>query len=328
MSGHLHLDISLALGDHNLTAKADVPLNGITALEGPSGSGKTSLLRSISGLEKAANGLIMFGDTVWQSGREFMPAQKRRIGFVFQDTRLFNHLDVAANLAYGHDRCGAGAEVLERVIDALDLGPLLGRYADGLSGGEKQRVALGRALAMDPQLLLLDEPLTGLDQSRKDEILPYISKAVRSMDCPVIYISHDAREAAFLADHILRMQDGVLTGPTVCETTLRSVAQGGVLFVDGHQTQLAVTGQVGAKYDIRINTSSVVLSRENPGPSNALISVPVEVREISDATDLLLAGNDWQIWLSQPNSQTKAMGLQTGQKIWLNVTDAQVIQPI
>jgi len=328
MSSCLHLDISLALGDHSLTAKADVALSGITALEGPSGSGKTSLLRSISGLEKTASGQIIFGDTVWQSGREFMPAQKRRIGFVFQDTRLFKHLDVAENLAYGHKRSGVGRDVLDRVIDALDLGRLLSRYADGLSGGEKQRVALGRALAMDPQLLLLDEPLTGLDQSRKDEILPYIAIAVRTMGCPAIYISHDARETAFLADHILRMQDGVLTGPTVCETTLKAVAQGGVLFVDGHQTRLAVARQAGAKYDIRIHTSSVVLSRENPGQSNALISVPVEVREISNATDLLLAGNDWQIRLSQPNSQTQAMGLQTGQKIWLNVTDAQLIQPL
>lgn len=326
----LHLDISQQFGSHNLCAKVDVPLQGITALQGPSGSGKTLLLRIISGLEKQPGASIRFGDTVWQSQNKFVPPQARRIGYVFQDTRLFGHLDVAGNLGFGHRRAGAAPEILQVVTEALDLGPLLTRQIYGLSGGEKQRVALGRALAMQPQLLLLDEPLTGLDQARKSEILPYITAAVQATGCPAIYVSHERRETAILADRIMQMRGGKLSAPVECETTVLAVlGAGGALFVDGQKTGL-VAAQNGARtHKIRINTDSVILSRDNPGQSSALLSLPVEItsltRENAGDFDLVLAGQGWQIRLSKPAAVCLTMQLQAGQRIWLNVTQAQVL---
>ncbi len=329
----LHLDISQQFGSHNLCAKIDVPLQGITALQGPSGSGKTLLLRIIAGLEKQAGASIRFGDTVWQNQNRFVPPQARRIGYVFQDTRLFGHLDVAGNLAFGHRRAGAGPEILQIVTEALDLGPMLTRQIGGLSGGEKQRVALGRALAMEPQLLLLDEPLTGLDQARKAEILPYISAAVQAAGSPAIYVSHERRETAFLADRIMQMQGGKLSAPAKCETTVPAVAgAGGALFVDGQKTGLVAGQSRGPNHKIRINTDSVILSRDNPGQSSALLRLPVEITDLrrggaagAGGFDLVLAGQGWQIRLSRPAALCLAMQLQAGQKIWLNVTEAQVL---
>jgi len=332
MTGMLHLDIALQLGSHTLTAKADVPLAGITALEGPSGSGKTSLLRSIAGLEKQARGTIRFGDQVWQSDKQFLSARKRRIGFVFQDARLFKHLDVTANLTYGHQRSAAAPEVLQRVIQALDLAPLMRRQVSRLSGGEIQRVALGRALAMDPQLLLLDEPMSGLDQLRKDEILPYIARAVKATGCPAIYVSHARRETALLADQIMYMKNGQLSGPVRCHTTMKAVAQGGdgALFVDGVKTRLLAATKAAKEQSIRINTDSAILSLDDPGQSSALICLPVEIASITaqgpDNCQLVLVGQGWDIQLIKPASHCVAMGLKAGQKIWLNVIDAHVVQ--
>ena len=329
----LHLDISRRFGNHFLKARADVPLTGITALEGPSGSGKTLLLRSIAGLEKGANGSILFGDIVWQSQNRFVAPQARRIGYVFQDTRLFEHLDVAGNLAYGHKRAGAAPEVLQIVSAALDLGGLLHRQVNALSGGEKQRVALGRALAMQPQLLLLDEPLSGLDQARKAEILPYIARAVQATRCPAIYVSHERRETAFLADRIMKMQAGQLSAPVECETSLPAVltkvGSDLALFVDGHQTGLSVAAKAGTKHKIRINTDSAILSRDNPGQSSALVCLPVEIINVTalDAQNcaLVLGGQGWQIRLVKSATICAQMQLETGQKVWLNLTDANLM---
>jgi len=333
MSGLLHLDVSLALGSYSLTAKADIPLVGITALEGPSGSGKTSLLRSIAGLERRAKGTIRFGATVWLSDRVFVEPQGRRIGYVFQDTRLFRHLDVGQNLAYGHQRSGAADHVLDRVIDALDLSGMLKRRIGGLSGGEKQRVAIGRALAMDPQLLLMDEPMSGLDRARKDEILPYIARAVQALGCPALYVSHERRETSMLADHIMRVSDGQVTAPVECKTTLncvvRAVEPGGrlALFVGDYETRIPACSEAGATCNVRINESGVVLTRENPGDSTALISLPATLASMTQDESggilLDLHGQDWRISVSKSQAECNHMKLEVGHKLWVSITDAR-----
>ncbi len=327
----LHLDISLALGGYALTARTDIALTGITALEGPSGSGKTTLLRSIAGLEKRATGVIRFGKTDWLSDTQFTAPQNRRIGYVFQDTRLFKHLDVGQNLAYGHQRAKAAPEVLERVIDALDLSAMLTRRIGGLSGGEQQRVAIGRALAMDPQLLLMDEPMSGLDRARKDEILPYIARAVQAMGCPAIYVSHERRETSMLADHIMRITDGQVTGPVECETTLHCVVRAVegrlALYIGDHETRMPTCGKLGSRCDVRINEAGVVLSEQNPGATTALISLPATL--VSIAPDgpgmcrLVLEGTDWRIAISKPQADCERMKLQVGQGLWASIPDAR-----
>jgi len=178
---------------------------GVTAIFGPSGSGKTSVIRAVAGLLKCDSAQVTL------SGHDLssLSPHKRRIGYVFQDARLFPHLNVLRNLRYG------GTHDEEAVIAVLGLGALLDRHPASLSGGEKQRVALGRALMSAPELLLLDEPLSALDAPRKAEVLPYLEALRDQTDIPILYVSHDMGEVARLARQIVVLDQGrvVLSGP-------------------------------------------------------------------------------------------------------------------
>ena len=333
MSNTLHLDISLALGSYALTARADIPLTGITALEGASGSGKTTLLRAIAGLERRVTGTIRFGARDWLSDGVFVPPQQRRIGYVFQDTRLFDHLDVAQNLAYGHKRANAAPEVLKKVVDALDLPGMMSRRVGALSGGEKQRVAIGRALAMDPELLLMDEPMSGLDQIRKDEILSYIARAVDTMGCPAIYVSHERRETAMLADHIMQVADGHATEPVRCGTVMqgeiRDTGDGNLptVFIGGCETRLPVCGDVGSRCQVRVDEAGIILCASDPGVSTALANLPSVVVSVSEVTPdtllLVLEGAVWRLKILRPKSECRALDLRAGLALWISITDAR-----
>jgi molybdate transport system ATP-binding protein len=195
------------LGGFSLDVDFEAPLAGVTALVGPSGSGKTTVLRCIAGLERLAGRLSVAGE-VWQDGRRFLPTWRRPIGYVFQEASLFAHLPVRGNLAYGLKRAGAGDITLADVTDLLGLAPLLDRSTQRLSGGERQRVAMARALLSQPKLLLMDEPLAGLDQEAKDEILPYLERLAAARTLPILYVSHDEAEVARLADRTIRMRKG------------------------------------------------------------------------------------------------------------------------
>jgi molybdate transport system ATP-binding protein len=198
-----------------LDVELDLPGRGVTALFGQSGCGKTTLLRCIAGLERGAGRLEVNGET-WQDENRFVPTHLRPLGYVFQDARLFAHLDVGRNLDYGMRR-GRGADRAKResIVELLGLGPLLDRLPERLSGGEQQRVAIARALLTAPRLLLMDEPLASLDLARKQEILPYLERLRDELDIPVIYVSHAADEVARLADHLVALEGGraVAQGP-------------------------------------------------------------------------------------------------------------------
>ena len=197
-----------AAGGFAIDAEFRLEPSGITALSGPSGSGKTTLLRCIAGLTRLDGRLVVAGE-VWQDGRTFVAPHRRPVGVVFQEASLLAHLSVRGNLFYGAKRTSAKAEVsLDDTVDLLGLAPLLGRATANLSGGERQRVALGRALLSQPRLLLMDEPLSSLDDAAKAEILPYLERLHRSLAIPALYISHDAGEIARLADHVLLMDAG------------------------------------------------------------------------------------------------------------------------
>lgn len=172
----LSLDIRVSHPGFALEFRAEIAGAGVTALFGPSGCGKTTVLRVIAGLEKGATGRVIFEREPWQTGRRMLPSHRRGVGYVFQDARLFPNLTVRGNLDYAARRARrAGRRPdFDDVVGALDLGPLLGRPTPGLSGGERQRVAIGRALLTAPRLLLLDEPLSALDESRKEEVMPYL----------------------------------------------------------------------------------------------------------------------------------------------------------
>ncbi|WP_417495258.1 molybdenum ABC transporter ATP-binding protein [Maricaulis sp.] len=215
----LSLQLRARRGGFDLDIEAEIPLDGITAVFGPSGSGKTSLLRLVAGLDRPDEGRIAMGDTVWvdRARHVFTPAHQRPVGLVFQDARLFSHLSVAGNLAYAQRRAATGPTRFdsETIIKALDLAPLLPRRPASLSGGEAQRVALARALLTQPRLLLLDEPMAGLDHARKAELLPYLDTTLRQLEIPALYVSHSVEEVVRLSDRVLALSQGrcVAMGP-------------------------------------------------------------------------------------------------------------------
>ena len=185
---------------------------------GPSGSGKTSLLEAIAGIRTPDAGEVRVGDRVLFSSasRINLPARERHIGYVPQDALLFPNLDVAGNIDYGvrHSRRALVGlpQLRSTLIDILDLGPLLARRVQKLSGGEKQRVAIARALMTQPAVLLLDEPLAGVDRARRDRILPYVLRIRRDLHVPLVYVTHDEAELNAIADRVLHLEGGRVVG--------------------------------------------------------------------------------------------------------------------
>jgi molybdate transport system ATP-binding protein len=185
---------------------------GVTALFGPSGSGKTSLVQILAGLTRPDDALIRFGDMTWNDTRRrvFLPPHRRRIGYVFQEGRLFPHLTARQNLLYGRFFAPRGDQRISEaeVVSLLGIGRLLAQRPVTLSGGEKQRVAIGRALLSAPRLILMDEPLSALDRARRQEILPYIERIRDEVRIPVIYVSHALDEVARLANRVILLEEG------------------------------------------------------------------------------------------------------------------------
>lgn len=214
----LSVSVQHRQGDFHLAVDFDAPA-GVTVLFGRSGSGKTTVVNAVAGLVRPDRGRIVAdGAPVLDTDAGLMlPPHRRRMGYVFQDGRLFPHLTVRQNLLYGHwfARIRAGAE-LARVVDLLGIGGLLDRRPGGLSGGEKQRVAIGRAILSHPRLLLMDEPLAALDEGRKAEILPYLERLRDELRLPILYVSHSVAEVARLATTVVLLEAGrvVAAGPT------------------------------------------------------------------------------------------------------------------
>jgi molybdate transport system ATP-binding protein len=188
---------------------------GLTGVVGPSGAGKTTLLRLIAGVLRPTQGHVRLGETllVDTASGSWCPPHRRRVGYVAQQPRLFPHLSVRNNLRYAQWCARTTVSVRwDDVIDLLDLGVLLRRSPRTLSGGEQQRVALGRALLAGPRLLLLDEPLASVDVDRRDEILPYLDRVRLESGLPMIHVTHTLADVAGRADAILRLHDGQLDG--------------------------------------------------------------------------------------------------------------------
>jgi molybdate transport system ATP-binding protein len=227
MTTMLAVDVEKRLGDFTLGARFETS-GGATGLFGPSGAGKTSLVSMIAGLLRPDRGSIVVDNIVlFDAARGIdVPPHRRRIGYVFQEGRLFPHLSVRQNLDYGRRMSGHAADPAEfqRIVTLLDIGHLLKRRPGKLSGGERQRVAIGRALLMRPRLLLLDEPLASLDAARKGEILPYLARLRDQAGVPMVYVSHTAAEVRRIATTVVRLDAG------------RVVATGGLELLEAAQT--------------------------------------------------------------------------------------------
>lgn len=205
---------NILLKQADFTLEVDAELTApITGLFGPSGSGKTTLLEIIAGLRRPDEGqVVLHGRTLTDSRQHLhvRPAQ-RRVGYVPQDLALFPHLNAGANLHYGFRAQSSGRISPDRVITVLELSTLLSRPVHRLSGGEQQRIALGRALLADPQLLLLDEPLSSLDDRLKERIIPYFKAIHAEFKVPMIYVTHSSQELTALCDEVLYLNQGKLT---------------------------------------------------------------------------------------------------------------------
>jgi molybdate transport system ATP-binding protein len=299
----LSLDIRHRLGAFTLDAAFETG-GRLTALFGPSGSGKTTLVNLIGGLLRPDAGRIAANDRVLvdTATNAFVPKHKRRIGYVFQDARLFPHLTVAQNLRYGRffapssERSGD----LGGVVDLLGIGHLLDRRPNALSGGEKQRVAIGRALLASPKLILMDEPLASLDDRRKAEIMPYIERLRDETKVPIVYVSHSVAEVARLATDMVVLDAGrvVAFGPTAqilqrldllpeeeqgeggaildMRVTGRDPAFGMATLASGlGEIQVAgLEAEVGSHVRLRIRARDVLVATERPHGISALNILP------------------------------------------------------
>ena len=207
----LAVDIEKAQGRFTLGARF-TDSGGVTVLFGRSGAGKSTLVNAIAGLVRPDRGTIRLDDTVlFDSDRRInVPVRQRGIGYVFQEGRLFPHYSVRGNLMYGRRRTPRRQRwgSFDQIVELLGIGALLNRRPAGLSGGEKQRVAIGRALLQSPRLLLMDEPLASLDPARKEEILPYIERLRDEMKLNIVYVSHSVDEVTRLADTLVLLADG------------------------------------------------------------------------------------------------------------------------
>jgi molybdate transport system ATP-binding protein len=346
----LVLDVTLERGAFELAVQHEVVLDGITALYGPSAAGKTTLLRVIAGLEARARGLVAFDGAIWQRGDLRVPTHKRGIGYVFQDGRLFAHLSVEGNLRFAlrhaaRHEAGARAPIdFAAVVHELDLAPLLQRRPASLSGGEQQRVAIGRALLASPRLLLMDEPLSSLDVGRKREIVPLIERLPKTFGVPVLYVTHNVDEVARLAADMLLLNAGrivasgrvadvlerldldALTGARDTGAVLHVRVEAGrggtaALRLNEHVLHVPVRhATIGAPLRIRIHARDVAIATERPrGLSirNVLQARILRIdRDEPDHADVLLEVDGQHLRSRITSDALEELALKPGQQVF------------
>ncbi|MFD1988170.1 molybdenum ABC transporter ATP-binding protein [Mesorhizobium newzealandense] len=343
------VDISHRLGDFSLDVRFE-SAGRLTALFGPSGSGKTTVINMIAGLIRPDKGRIEVDGRVLvdTSTGIFVPKHKRRIGMVFQDARLFPHMSVAGNLRYGRWFTPPAERYadMDAVVELLGIGPLLDRRPAKLSGGEKQRVAIGRALLASPGLLLMDEPLASLDEARKAEILPYVERLRDETKIPIVYVSHSVAEVARLASDVVMLAQGhvIASGPT--EAVMQRLdllpaeerGEGGAVLdtrVLRHDETFGMTvlgsaaGEIrvprlamttGARVRVRIRARDVMVATEKPTGLSALNILPgtiVAIRPGEGATvEVGIDCNGAAVLARITEQSRQALKLQLGGKVF------------
>ncbi len=341
--------------DFRLQLDCQLPGTGITAIYGPSGSGKSTLLDCVAGLRQAATGsLVSFRDERWLAPDAFVPPWQRRVAYVFQDARLFPHLNVQQNLDFAASRRAddSGAS-MPQVINALALEDLLQREPAGLSAGQKQRVAIGRALLSAPQLLLLDEPVANLDHAAAHQCLACLQQLARQLDLPMLYVSHDIEEVSQLADHLVLLEQGRLVdrGPLLdlCgrldtrlsrEEQAAAIVLGTVLRHDPEYglTELEVEGEIllvgqqqaqGQSRRLRIPARDVSVCRQRPLDSSILNILPVTLTQLEadgEARVMLRLALGAQYLLARITRKSASrLQLQVGDRLFAQIKSAALL---
>jgi molybdate transport system ATP-binding protein len=343
----LEFDCSLKRGDFSLEVAFSVPSPGVTALFGRSGAGKSTVVALLAGLLTPARGRIALGDSVLLDTATGInvPAEDRAVGCVFQDARLFPHLNVRHNLEYGLRRIrGRQAPIrLETVVELLGLESLLARRIRALSGGERQRVALGRALLAQPRLLLLDEPLASLDAERRDEVLPYLDKLRGQLGMPMVYVSHEYDEVLRLAEHLVLLDRGreIASGPVremclsehlhaiVGPKAVGTVLDGVVDQIDTRERLATIRcGELslrvpdarlesGSRVRLHVPADDVLIALERPRQVSARNVLPVEIRRLENLNGSILVHMTAQgtaLLARVTHSAARELGLKEGNR--------------
>jgi molybdate transport system ATP-binding protein len=346
----LIMEAEKRLGNMALSVELTCPTEGVIAIFGRSGAGKTSLVNMLAGLLRPDRGHIsMAGTTVFDSRRGVdISPEDRRFGYVFQEGRLFPHLNVRSNLLYGYHLAPKAERRIDidQVADLLGLEALLRRRPRDLSGGEKQRVALGRALLSNPHVLLMDEPLASLDQPRKDEVLFFIERLKDEFSIPIVYVSHSMAEIVRLADTLVLMSDGRIEATGTLEELstrldLRPLTgryeAGAVLpaRIARHDesydlTELEVPGgmlvtprltqEVGAEIRIRVRARDVAIARVAPSESSFLNVLPCRIAEIAEESgpqvDIRLTMGPSSLWSRITRRSVEHLRLRPGDHVF------------
>ncbi|RAU22787.1 molybdenum ABC transporter ATP-binding protein [Paramagnetospirillum kuznetsovii] len=335
--GDFHMDVAFEAG------------SGITALYGRSGSGKTSVVNMVAGLSRPDSGRIVVDGKVLfdrDAGID-LPPEKRRLGYVFQEHRLFPHLSVEGNLVFGRNRVPPKDRRIDfdQVVEVLGIGHLLDRRPALLSGGEKQRVAIGRALLASPQILLMDEPLASLDGARKAELLPFIAALAQKFKLPILYVSHAMDEVLRLADTLVLMDGGraaavgpleqLMSDPALRPLTGRYEA-GAVIAatVASHDSAYGVTRlsfaggtlvvsqaemPVGAQVRVRIHARDIAIAIDPPERVSIRNVLPAVVTSVTAAdsflVDVVLSAGGAQLWGQITALAQAQLGLKPGMRV-------------
>jgi molybdate transport system ATP-binding protein len=300
----------------HLRTDLNVPAAGITAIFGQSGSGKTTFLRCLAGLERSPTGYMRLGDDVWQdeSERVYVPIHTRPIGYVFQEPRLFPHLSVRSNLLYGYKRTPPAARRIapEQVVDILGIAEILDRRPHKLSGGEQQRVAIGRALLTSPRLLLLDEPLASLDIKRKREILPFIRRLHNELGVPIVYVSHAITEIVQLADVVVFLKEGKLVATGPLNEVFSSLDPGG-----GHLGR----ARIGAVLDTQVTGHEPEVGLTRLDFQGQALYVPLQRQSRGNFVRVHILASDVSITLGPPTSPTSVLNILTATIVEIQEVD-------
>ncbi|MGC0883518.1 molybdenum ABC transporter ATP-binding protein ModC [Pantoea agglomerans] len=349
----LSLNFMQQQGDHVLEVDLQIPAKGITAIFGVSGAGKTSLINAISGLTQPQKGRIQLHDRLLFDAEKkiALPPEKRRIGYVFQDARLFPHYRVRGNLQYG--MAPKMKAQFDSLVSLLGLEALLPRFPLSLSGGEKQRVAIGRALLTAPDMLLLDEPLASLDLPRKRELMPYLQKLAKQVDIPMLYVSHSLEEILQLADNVLVLDAGKVKAfgplervwsssamrPWLPVSELTSVLRVQVLeqhpdypmtalsLGDQHIWVSRVNQPVKTPLRIRIASADVSLALQPPQHSsirNILPAQVVELLEVGDQVEVKLRIGISELWARITPWARDELGIRPDQWLYAQIKSVSV----
>jgi molybdate transport system ATP-binding protein len=344
----MSLDIDLHLDRPGFTLDAQFTSAGkVTALFGRSGAGKSTLVGLVTGALRPDRGRIRLDDRIWfdSTAGISVPMHRRRIGTVYQDGRLFPHLTVRQNLLYATwFRGGAGAGRLDQVLDLLGIAPLLQHYPATLSGGEKSRVAIGRALLSEPALLVLDEPLAALDTARKDEILPYLERLRDEIGLPMIYVSHALEEVVRLADTLVVLEAGEVAaagpiddvmsrldlGPGAGRTEAGAVIAATVAGLDpahglamldfpGGTLRVPADGlRTGQKLRLHIRARDVAIATTAPVGLSILNILPAEIAALStegQAIEIQLMVGPTRLVARVTRLSAESLGLVSGQRV-------------